>query len=142
MIEKQIEGGSKRSNRPERQRALVLQGGGALGAYEVGAIKGLYETLTKGQIKNGQGGDSKAPLFDIIVGTSIGAMNAAVLIGNIQKGKSWECAIIELEKFWTEGIALKEGPDRIKDDIPSEENFSMYPWWKPWTEEFRHWVLL
>ena len=39
MIEKQIVGG-KRSNRPERQRALVLQGGGALGAYEVGAIKG------------------------------------------------------------------------------------------------------
>ena len=39
MIEKQIVGGSKRSTRPERQRALVLQGGGALGAYEVGAIK-------------------------------------------------------------------------------------------------------
>lgn len=138
MIEKQIVGG-KRSNRPERQRALVLQGGGALGAYEVGAIKGLYETLTKGQVKNGPGEDSKTPLFDIIAGTSIGAMNAAVLIGNIQKGKSWECAIIELEKFWTEGIALKEGPDRIKDDIPPEENFSMYPWWEPWTEEFRTW---
>ena len=37
-------------------------------------------------------------------------MNAAVLIGNIQKNKSWEDAIVELEKFWTEGIALKEGP--------------------------------
>lgn len=102
MIEKQIVGGSKRSDRPERQRALVLQGGGALGAYEVGAIKGLYETLTKGQVKNEPSEDSKAPLFDIIAGASIGAMNAAVLIGNIQKGESWESAIIELEKFWTE----------------------------------------
>lgn len=139
MIEKQIVGGSKRSNRPERQRALVLQGGGALGAYEVGAIKGLYETLTQGQAKNDSGKDSKAPLFDIIAGSSIGAMNAAVLIGNIQKGKSWEGAITELEKFWTEGIALKEGPDRINDDIPPEDNFSMYPWWEPWTEEFQNW---
>ena len=129
MIEKQIVGGSKRSNRPERQRALVLQGGGALGAYEVGAIKGLYETLTKGQVKNDPGEDSKAPLFDIIAGTSIGAMNAAVLIGNIQKGKSWGDAIIEREKFWTQGIALKgEGRD-ARNDIPPEDNFSMFSWW-------------
>ncbi len=105
----------------------------------MGAIKGLYETLTKGQVKNGPGEDSKAPLFDIIAGTSIGAMNAAVLIGNIQKGKSWLDSIKELEKFWTEGIALKEGLDRINDDIPPEDNFSMFPWWKPWTKEFRNW---
>jgi hypothetical protein len=64
MIEKQIVGGSKRYNRPERQRALVLHGGGALGAYEVGAIKGLYETLTQGQAKNEPGEDSEAPLFE------------------------------------------------------------------------------
>ena len=135
MIEKQIVGGSKRSTRPERQRALVLQGGGALGAYEVGAIKGLYETLTQGQAKN----DScKAPLFDIIAGSSIGAMNAAVLIGNIQKGKGWEDAIIELEKFWTQGIALKEGRD-ASNDIPPEDNFSMFSWWEPWTKEFPYW---
>lgn len=139
MIEKQIVGGIKSPNRPERQRALVLQGGGALGAYEVGAIKGLYETLTKGQVKNEPSKDSEAPLFDIIAGTSIGAMNAAVLIGNVQKGKSWGDAIIELEKFWTEGIALKEGLDRTNDDIPPEDNFSMFPWWEPWTKEFRNW---
>jgi predicted acylesterase/phospholipase RssA len=139
MIEKQIVSGSKASNRPERQRALVLQGGGALGAYEVGAIRGLYETLTKRQVKNEPGEDSKAPLFDIIAGTSIGAMNASVLIGNVLKGNSWKDAIVELEKFWTEGIALKEGLDRINDDIPPKVNFSMYPWWKPWTKEIRNW---
>jgi NTE family protein len=38
---------------PKIQRALVLQGGGALGAYEVGVIKALYEKLTKEDNKNG-----------------------------------------------------------------------------------------
>ena len=42
--------------------------------------------------------------------------------------------------FWTEGIALKEGLDRINDDIPPEVNFSMYSWWEPWAEEeYRNW---
>jgi NTE family protein len=58
-----------------RQRALVLQGGGALGAYEVGVLKVLCKKLTKGT-ENGQ---TDEPLFHIVAGTSIGAMNAAVL---------------------------------------------------------------
>ena len=64
----------------------------------------------------------------------------AVLLGNVvKKGKAWDKAVEDLEKFWTEGIALKEGSDRINYDIPPEDNFSMYPWWEPWTEEFRNW---
>ena len=47
---------------------LLLQGGGALGAYEVGVIKALYEKLTKEDNKNGY---DDVPLFDIIAGTSI-----------------------------------------------------------------------
>ena len=67
-------------------------------------------------------------------------MNAAVFLGNVvKKGKAWDKAVEDLEKFWTEGIALKEGSDRINYDIPPEDNFSMYPWWEPWTEEFRNW---
>jgi len=31
----------------DSQRALVLQGGGSLGAYEVGAYQALYERITK-----------------------------------------------------------------------------------------------
>lgn len=48
-------------------RALVLQGGGALGAYELGVVKRLYEL----------------PDFrlDIVSGVSIGAINASVLVG-------------------------------------------------------------
>ena len=49
--------------------ALVLQGGGALGAYEFGVVKALYEQ----------------PNFspDVISGVSIGAFSAAVLAGSI-----------------------------------------------------------
>jgi NTE family protein len=48
--------------------ALVLQGGGALGAYEYGVLKALYETR---------------PHFTpaVVTGISIGAINAAVLVG-------------------------------------------------------------
>jgi hypothetical protein len=38
-------------------------------------------------------------------------MNAAILVGNVaRKNKSWKDAIVELEKFWRDGVALKEGP--------------------------------
>ncbi len=47
--------------------ALVLQGGGALGAYELGVVRRLYEE----------------PDFDLryVSGVSIGAISAAVLVG-------------------------------------------------------------
>lgn len=38
---------SNRRNVPTKERALVLQGGGSLGAYEAGAYKALYEWLSK-----------------------------------------------------------------------------------------------
>src|SRR5215510_12883355 len=79
---------------PEKQRALILQGGGALGAYQVGVLKVLYKYLIeKGNYNKG------GSLFDIIIGTSIGAMNAAVLVGNfVNKNMTWDDAIKELEK--------------------------------------------
>jgi len=60
--------------------ALVLQGGGALGAYELGVIKALYEE----------------PNFspDIISGVSIGAFSAAVLAG------AKTHPVTDLEKLW------------------------------------------
>jgi NTE family protein len=50
------------------QTAIVLQGGGALGAYEYGVLKALYETR---------------PGFKpaVVTGVSIGAITAAVLVG-------------------------------------------------------------
>ena len=55
--------------------ALVLSGGGALGAYEVGVIKALCE---------GNPAANQAPLdATIFAGTSVGSFNAAVLAMNV-----------------------------------------------------------
>jgi predicted acylesterase/phospholipase RssA len=62
--------------------ALVLQGGGALGAYELGAARALYEN-----------GDF-AP--DIIAGVSIGAITAA-LLARPARGRT---PLQALEAFW------------------------------------------
>ncbi len=62
------------------ETVLVLQGGGSLGAYECG----VYKTLDKHGIK-----------FDVVAGTSIGGINAAIIAGS----KSDEPAKT-LEDFW------------------------------------------
>ena len=40
---------------PDGQRALVLQGGGSLGAYEAGAYQALYEIISKTDREKGDG---------------------------------------------------------------------------------------
>jgi predicted acylesterase/phospholipase RssA len=47
-------------------RALVLSGAGARGAYEAGALKWLFKYI-----------DSQGPPYDLVCGTSAGAINAA-----------------------------------------------------------------
>jgi NTE family protein len=42
------------TNIPAKERALVLQGGGSLGAYEAGAYKALYEWLSEKDKKEGK----------------------------------------------------------------------------------------
>jgi predicted acylesterase/phospholipase RssA len=93
---------------------LVLQGG-ALGAYEVGVLKTLSNELNGG--KRSQ--RTKEPLFDIIACTSIGAINAAVLVSNIvNRRKSWDNALEQLESFWTDD----------KDGLSSNPDYSK--WWE------------
>ena len=60
------------------QRTLVLQGGGSLGAYEAGVYQALYERLTK-QDREKQVEDNNNPFLDIVAGTSIGDINAAII---------------------------------------------------------------
>jgi Patatin-like phospholipase len=67
-------------------RALVLQGGGALGAYEAGVFKALMEKITKEDETNGE---INRPLFDIVAGSSIGAANAAILVSYVVQNKNW-----------------------------------------------------
>jgi len=60
--------------------ALVLQGGGALGAYQVGAFQAL---------------DEAGYMPEWFAGTSIGAINAAIMAGNAPPSR-----LAKLEEFW------------------------------------------
>jgi predicted acylesterase/phospholipase RssA len=85
------------TNVPAKERALVLQGGGSLGAYEAGAYKALYERLSK---KDKENGKETSITFDIVAGTSIGAMNAAVLTSYVVENGTYEGSAERLVDFW------------------------------------------
>lgn len=70
---------SKHTGVQASETVLILQGGGSLGAYECGVYKSLYKHKIK---------------FDIVAGTSIGAINATI----IACGKN--DPIKDLESFW------------------------------------------
>ena len=67
--------------------ALVLPGGGARGAFQVGVLKALAELLPK---------ESTNP-FPVISGTSAGAVNAVVMASRADRFRS---AVAELEGVW------------------------------------------
>lgn len=90
--------------RVRTQRALVLQGGGTLGAYEAGVLKVLCKKLTE---EDREKENKSRLLFDIVAGTSIGAMNGAILVSQFLKTQSWEIAAEKLQNFWTEQLSLK-----------------------------------
>ncbi|MFL6503198.1 MAG: patatin-like phospholipase family protein [Nitrososphaera sp.] len=77
--------------------ALVLQRGGSLGAYEAGAYKALYEWLSK---KDKEEGKETSITFDIIAGTSRGAMNAAVLTSYVVENGTYEGSAERLVDSW------------------------------------------
>ena len=62
------------------QVVLVLQGGGALGAYQVGVYQALHEAGIEP---------------DWVIGTSIGAINAALIAGNPPERR-----LERLDEFW------------------------------------------
>jgi NTE family protein len=73
---------------PFERVALVLQGGGALGAYQAG----VYEALAESGIHP-----------DWIAGISIGGINAAIIAGNPPNMR-----VDRLREFWTQ--VTSEGP--------------------------------
>src|ERR671911_2287008 len=93
-----IDDNNKKTNRnnKKKMRALVLQGGGALGAFQAGAFKALYEKITREDKEDGNEG---RPLFDIIAGTSSGAINAAVLVSHVIENKIWKGSAEKLLEF-------------------------------------------
>lgn len=64
----------------DRQVVLVMQGGGALGAYQAGVYQGLHEAGIEP---------------DWVIGTSIGAINAALIVGNDREHR-----VERLHDFW------------------------------------------
>ena len=105
-----------------KQRALVLGGGGALGAYQAGVPRIFCKRLieedkSKGDSDSEHNHDSKPLLFDIIAGTSIGAMNGVVFLSQYLKTGSWETAAEQLEQFWTDkekGLASNVSEEDLK----------------------------
>ena len=86
------------------QRALVFQGGGALGAYEAGTYQQIYRKAKRESL------DGR--LFDIVAGTSIGAINSSVLIGHYLENNSWEGSDEKLLEFW-EGLMCSSIADSL-----------------------------
>jgi NTE family protein len=79
------------------QVVLVLQGGGALGAYQVG----VYEALHESGIEP-----------DWVIGTSIGAINGAIIAGNAPEDR-----LDRLHEFW----------DRVEKSSPLDALLRLWP---------------
>ena len=76
----------------KEQVVLVLQGGGALGAYQAG----VYQALMEGGIEP-----------DWVIGTSIGAINGAIIAGNAPQNR-----IARLHEFWS-GVGRQSPVDQL-----------------------------
>ena len=99
------------------QVVLVLQGGGALGAYQVGVYQAMHEAGIEP---------------DWVIGTSIGAINAALIAGNAPADR-----MDKLREFWASppsssptcaaspAWALRSGRKRQATTRP-------LPWRRPW----------
>jgi len=84
------------------ENVLVLQGGGSLGAFGCGVFKSLARQGKK---------------FDIVAGTSIGAVNAAIIAGS-KSGHPEK----DLENFWIE--LAESSYDIIPDFILPQYDFA------------------
>ena len=105
--------GTRRSNAASREECiLVLQGGGALGAYQAGVFESLAAM-------------GHSP--DWIAGISIGAINAALIAGNVPEKR-----VERLREFWdgvssfpfSAKVSAASSADRTRDAI-NETNATM-----------------
>ena len=94
-MEKQSESDIWHRRARKAENVLVLQGGGSLGAFACG----VYKTLAKHKLK-----------FDIVTGTSIGAINGAIIAGSKNDHPEKD-----LENFWLE---LAESSYKVTSSDP------------------------
>ena len=102
---KPVEEKSTRRSLPFDGVALVLQGGGALGAYQAGVFQAIYEANIE---------------VSWVCGTSIGAVNGALIVGNPPERRVerlrefWETITPPQVSFlnipWFSHVALAENP--------------------------------
>ena len=101
----------------DTKRAVIFQGGGAIGAYAAGVYAALYYWMKK-DITDAEN------IFDIVAGASAGAINASIIVGHVMASKSkkvkrWEGSVNKLLDFWS--------------FISSSPNFTK---WKPFFSYF------
>ena len=106
---------------------LVLSGGGATGAYEVGVLKALL--LGHSAVTGRQ-----PPQVRSIASTSIGTLNAAVLLSH-HDGRSWDGAVAALESTWVDRISASRAisPNGVFRYRPNFlEWMNPAEWIRPW----------
>jgi NTE family protein len=108
--------------RPEKERkALVLMGGGARTAYQAGVLKAIAEMLRA----SAQAQPNKFP-FEILVGTSAGALNVSFLASRATQGLA---ACDALHDFWR--------------GLRSHQVYDLHaPWWLMFSRWLTGWHLL
>ena len=77
----------------------MLQGGGALGAYECGGITALFELMDKAQSAG------QAVVLKSLAGVSVGAINAACIVGAADRADGRK----RLDALWNELILTAPG---------------------------------
>ena len=81
------------------QRAVIFQGGGAIGAYAAGVYAVLYHWVKKDIV-----GDEN--VFDIVAGASAGAINACIIVSHVIHTKNhdklprWKGSVQKVLDFW------------------------------------------
>lgn len=116
----------EKSRVPKKLKGLVLSGGGARGAFQVGAWQAIREKLL---------GWDEGP--DVISGTSAGALNGAFLAAGLSPE--------EMLQFW---IEMSENPPVIANEsffrslIRALETLIMSEPWRPGKARKRDWSIL
>jgi NTE family protein len=89
------------------QVVLVLQGGGALGAYQAGVYQAFHE-------------EGLEP--DWVIGTSIGAINASIIVGNAPSSR-----LAKLRAYWkrVEHVGFSNSPFGSAFDMTLRNSFAI-----------------
>ena len=90
------------------QIVLVLQGGGALGAYQAGVYHALHDVGLEP---------------DWVIGTSIGAINAALICGNDRRNR-----LTALNEFWHR--------------VSHKPHWPQWPVYPPLAQLFSYWSIM